>query len=218
MLKTILNAIKLTTAEFEAAATDVITDAAHGLSNGDALVLTTTDTLPAGLATETIYYVIKATTNTFKLSMDKPDSNGDGVPVDITDTGTGTHTYTISNVGEPVLAADYQHKQLTISTDGMGAGDQVIIKVQMSNEEEAPDWHKAKSLTNNWDYVQKITLEDGSSVDGDTGIVIAAADDVITFAFNVDGGRWFNLVVTEQTDVANTTVTGKIALTKKFNN
>ena len=49
--------------------TDIITSTAHGLSNEDRVVLTTTTTLPAGLSPLTKYYVINATTNTFQLSL-----------------------------------------------------------------------------------------------------------------------------------------------------
>ena len=76
------------TADFTAAASNVITSAAHGLSNGNRITLTTTGTLPGGLSTSAIYYVIEKTTNTFELS-----ATLDGSAVDITDTGTGTHTW-----------------------------------------------------------------------------------------------------------------------------
>ena len=73
---------------FTAAASDTITSAGHGLSDGDVLLLTTTDTLPAGLSVNTPYYVISATTNTFELS-----ATSGGSAVDITDAGTGTHSW-----------------------------------------------------------------------------------------------------------------------------
>ena len=71
------------------AGTDVITATSHRLFNGDRVVLTTTTTLPAGLALATDYWVINRTDNTLKLS-----STAGGAAVDITDTGTGTHTIT----------------------------------------------------------------------------------------------------------------------------
>lgn len=77
-----------TGANFTAAVSDTITDASHGLIDGDIVIFTTTDTLPAGLATDTNYYVINKTTNTFEVS-----TTYGGTAVDITDTGTGTHTW-----------------------------------------------------------------------------------------------------------------------------
>jgi len=69
-------------------ASDTIDITSHGLSNGLHLRLTSSDTLPAGLAIETDYYIVSATTNTFKLA-----TTPGGSPVDITDTGTGTHRF-----------------------------------------------------------------------------------------------------------------------------
>lgn len=73
---------------FTAAASDVCTSTAHGLSNGDVLLLTTSNTLPAGLSASTPYYVIDRTDDTFKLS-----ASSGGAAVDITGTGTGVHKW-----------------------------------------------------------------------------------------------------------------------------
>jgi hypothetical protein len=86
---------------FTAATTDVITTSAtHGLVNDDIVVLTTTGTLPAGLALSTNYYVLTTpAVNTLTLS-----ATADGSAIDITGTGSGVHTLTsvggwISSVG-----------------------------------------------------------------------------------------------------------------------
>mgnify|MGYP002725572291 CR=1 FL=1 len=67
---------------------DTIEDVAHGLSNDDIVFLETTGTLPAGLSTNTKYYVVNKTTDDFQLS-----TTMGGSAVDITDSGTGTHSY-----------------------------------------------------------------------------------------------------------------------------
>jgi hypothetical protein len=53
--------------------------------------LTTTTTLPAGLATATDYYVIKLTDTTIKLATSYANAVA-GTAINITDAGTGTHT------------------------------------------------------------------------------------------------------------------------------
>lgn len=73
---------------FTADASDVCTKAAHNMVNGSTVKLYTTGTLPAGLNTTTLYYVVEKATDTFKLST----SLGGGA-VNITDAGTGVHTY-----------------------------------------------------------------------------------------------------------------------------
>jgi len=73
---------------FTAATSDIITSAAHGLLDDDLIKFTTSDTLPAGLANNIIYYVKKIDANTFTVALSSA-----GADVDITDTGTGTHTW-----------------------------------------------------------------------------------------------------------------------------
>lgn len=58
---------------------------------GTRVRLTTTTTLPAGLATATDYYVIKVSDTTFKLATSFANATA-GTAINITSTGTGTHT------------------------------------------------------------------------------------------------------------------------------
>ncbi len=60
---------------------------------GTRVRLTTTTTLPGGLATATDYYVIKVSDTTFKLATSFANATA-GTAIDITTTGTGTHTVT----------------------------------------------------------------------------------------------------------------------------
>lgn len=58
---------------------------------GTRVRLTTTTTLPAGLALATDYYYIKISDTTFKLATSYANAVA-GTPIDITSAGTGTHT------------------------------------------------------------------------------------------------------------------------------
>jgi hypothetical protein len=58
---------------------------------GTRVRLTTTTTLPAGLALATDYYVIKVSDTTFRLATSYANAIA-GTQIDITDAGTGTHT------------------------------------------------------------------------------------------------------------------------------
>lgn len=58
---------------------------------GTRVRLTTTTTLPAGLALATDYYVIRASDSTFKLATSYANAIA-GTAINITDAGTGTHT------------------------------------------------------------------------------------------------------------------------------
>jgi len=91
------------------AATEVCAATSHGLTNGDVVILTTSGTLPAGLAVATKYYIVNKNTNDFQLSN---IPNGD--PIDITDTGTGTHTF------NPGFAVPDMRGRTALGQDDMG--------------------------------------------------------------------------------------------------
>lgn len=64
---------------------------------GTQVKLTTTGTLPAGLSTGTLYFMIYQSSSTFKLATTLANALA-GTAVDITDTGTGTHTVVVQAV------------------------------------------------------------------------------------------------------------------------
>jgi hypothetical protein len=83
---------------FTAAATDIITvSSTTNYTTGTPVTVTTTGTLPAGLATETIYYVINVSSTTIKLATTAANATA-GTAIDITSTGSGTHTLNLSYV------------------------------------------------------------------------------------------------------------------------
>jgi len=67
------------------------TDVPSNVLTGTRVRLTTTTTLPAGLALATDYYVIKLTDTTFSLATSYANAVA-GTAINITDAGTGTHT------------------------------------------------------------------------------------------------------------------------------
>ena len=74
--------------------TDTINETAHGMVTGDVVQLSTSGTLPAGLAVATNYYIIRVDADNFKLAASAKDAKR-GDAVDITAAaGGGTHTVT----------------------------------------------------------------------------------------------------------------------------
>ena len=71
-----------------------LTSVAHELYVGDTVEFASTTTLPAGLSTDTTYYVVVdgLTADVFQVSA----SEG-GDPITTTDGGTGTHTFLKTN-------------------------------------------------------------------------------------------------------------------------
>ncbi len=89
----------------------------HSLDEGDVIRFTTADTLPAGLALATDYYVVGTpSTNTFFVS-----ATESGTPIAYTDGGTGTHSWQIAfalgTTGSNQLAThDYANGVVTDSS------------------------------------------------------------------------------------------------------
>lgn len=80
-----------------ALATDTVTIPAHGFAAGLKGQLTTTGTLPAGLALSTDYFIIKSSTGTVKFASTYANAIA-GTAVDITGDGTGVHTFTAASL------------------------------------------------------------------------------------------------------------------------
>lgn len=109
--------------------TNVLTIAAHGLSNGARVEVATLDgILPGGLSADVAYYVVNATTNTLQLSL----VNG-GAAVDLTDAGSG--------VSQLFLATAYQQIEglLYPAPDTQQAGFEVRSVIA--------GWHVFKIVT-----------------------------------------------------------------------
>ena len=65
---------------------------------------------------------------------------------------------------------------ICIALHGDATAD-MTVKVCGSIADTAPTWTSAQSLTNSWDYVSCVDIEDNAVIAGDTGIVFSGADD-----------------------------------------
>ena len=187
----VLNSIGLLTANFTAAVTDIITSNAHGLKDKDMVVLTTSGTLPAGLATGTVYYVKRIDANTFYLHTTSQLETVDRV--DITDTGTGTHTFTMHDVGYTQDIEDYDTVTIIVATSG---SCNATIKFLASEQDDEVDFSDSQAVDNEFDYVSVYDNQNNTDINGDTGVAFAGTDDVRHFELNVDGRKKFNTIIT----------------------
>ena len=173
------------------AATDVLTTAAaHGFTVGDKLQFTTATTLPAGLSLLTNYYVISIpSTTTLKVS-----ATPGGTTVDITTTGTGAHTYHLK--GRMIYVGDYEDVTFALN---FVTSPTMTIKFQASTQLDSVDASLAQSATNRWDYLDATDSEDGTSIDGDTGVSCAGTADNRMFTVTTAGKQWVSADVTSWT-------------------
>lgn len=200
----IVDSVGILTATFTAATTDICTATAHGLKNGDMVVLTSTTTLPAGLATGTVYWVIEATTNTFKLSATSVPNyttglGGDGYqPVDITDTGTGTHTFTMHDIGRNIEVSDFRHCIAAIHGANSANIDIGFVGSigKSATDDGCPDFSAAASDTNSWAYIETIGLINGTAVDGAANAISQTGTAKHELhEININGLKWLNIIM-----------------------
>jgi len=203
---TILDRVGILTDTFTAATTGICTQSAHGFKNGDKVVLTTTDTLPAGLALLTVYTVIEVTTNTFKLSATvgcQPYTTGNEsapIPaVTITDTGTGTHTYTMHDIGRNIDVSDFRHCIVSVNSQSnanIDIGFAGSIGKSPTDLEACPDFSATSAYNNAWGWLDIVSLHNNTSIDGSAAsISLTGTDAQLLYEINVNGMKWINAIL-----------------------
>lgn len=106
---------------------DLIQIVGHGLTDGDVVVFSTTDTLPKGLFINVLYHVRNSNVDDFQVS-----TTATGNIIDITSTGTGTHTAIIPGS----FLGEYQ------ATEGMASALVFIVsdkKITHAELDYSPD-------------------------------------------------------------------------------
>lgn len=107
--------------------------------------------------------------------------------------------YTIFNAkaatgaGSVIPCGDFTHAIISFNT---ASSANMTVKFAGSIAETAPDFSAAQSVSNPFDYIQVKDLEDGSSIDGDTGIALAGTDDNRTFEMNINALQYLTAIVT----------------------
>ena len=105
-----------------------------------------------------------------------------------------------TGVGNTIDVRDFRNAVIKIGTSGSA---NLTVKIQgaiasPSNDFLAPDFASAQSVTNHWDYVQAIDLNDGTPLNGDTGFVVTGVDDFKNYEVNINGFDYINLSVTSR--------------------
>lgn len=113
-----------------------------------------------------------------------------------------------TGAGTAFKCADYRFIIVTIATDG-GADAALTVKAQGAISDTAPTWGSAQSATNMYEFLNLQDAQSKATVAGDTGFVVATADDYRMFRVDVEGLEWVNFIVTARTQ-GEVTVKGKL--------
>ena len=91
-----------------------------------------------------------------------------------------------------ILVEDYGNAILALAT---ASSANMVIKFYGSTSEVAPTFTSAQSVSNMYDTVQVIDLENGSAIDGDTGITLSGTDDFRMLEMNTNHLRWVTAII-----------------------
>lgn len=111
----------------------VATLSAHGLATGDAVVPTTTGALPTGLTAGTTYYVIVASSSTFKFATTLANALAN-TAINTSGSQSGTHTLTLANryvtyaSENTFLGSKHTTFKLASTQSGLGAASAINVR------------------------------------------------------------------------------------------
>lgn len=97
--------------------------------------------------------------------------------------------------GLVISAKDFTHAVLSFATDG-GDNANLTVKFQGSIQETSPDFSLPQSVSNHWDYIEIIDLQNGNSISGSDGITVLLTDYYRLFEANINGLEWICATVT----------------------
>jgi hypothetical protein len=133
-----------------------------------------------------IWTATRINANTF--SLDGSVGIGAGI-----DTGAFAKTVGMSNV------RGYKNLALAFDTDG-GGDAAMTVKLVGSIQDDEPDFAAPQSADNQYEFIYMNDLEDATNnIVGDTGFVVATADDHRLFEANVNGLTWIGVLPTAGT-------------------
>lgn len=94
------------------------------------------------------------------------------------------------------LTADAKQFVFTVHTT---APTTATFKFVAGFKKDVPDFLTASSNENDWHYVQVIDTEDGTTINGDTGVTLSAAALHKAYSLNLDGAEYIGVIISGAT-------------------
>lgn len=161
---------------------EITTSAAHGYVTGDRITINghTTNTAANGT-----WVITKVDATKFTLD----GSTGNGV---------GGATGTAATASKIILVEDFPSIIVSFASDGGGTAD-LTIKAVGTDLDDSPDFAKTQTVARTFDFIDMVDLQNGTSYDGDTGMVYSSADDYRLFEVNTNALKWLSFLTTAGT-------------------
>jgi hypothetical protein len=110
--------------------------------------------------------------------------------------------------GEVLNVEDFKHIVLEFASESSA---NLVVNFKGAVSDSAPsDFTASQSPSNLWDYIQVKDLDDGSSVDGSTGITLSGTDDVRLLEVNTNLLKWFTAEISSYS-AGNITIKAKMS-------
>lgn len=170
----------------------VVTATTHGFSDGDLVLIYGHTT---NIAANGIYRVANATTSTLELT-DK-DSGADIAGSGAT-AGSGGLIVAAPKVP---LAIDFVNVVISVFTSGTAT---LTLKAAGAVGSTPPNFGATVSATNRYDFIETVNLNDGSDVDGGTGVAATGTDLTKQLEFNINRMHYLTVIPTAWTQGAIT--------------
>lgn len=115
-----------------------------------------------------------------------------------------------TGVGNTIMCRDFRNAVVTIAT---ASSANLTCKCVWAVWESAPTFTSAQSVSNMYDYLQMVDLNDGSTITWDTWFVVTGTDDFRQFEININSIDYINFNVTAR---SAGTVTVNVVLTDNY--
>ena len=185
-----------TSISYDGGTDEIITDAAHNLAVTDAIVFYTASAAfgdgeaAPGFTEGTRYFVVTASTSTaFEISATQ---GGSALDLTVASAGGGEFVYEL--IEGRVFDAS-QGRTFVYSFCG-DATASAAVQFVGSIQNTQPDFYAAKLNTNRYDAIDVYGLQNGTSIDGDTGITINASADCTQYQAFGTNLKWISAIVT----------------------
>lgn len=158
------------------------------LSVGTYVYLDAGDGTLANLEMDYPYYIVSASDEGFAVAYSSIES-----AIEITASSTGGELFSVAPVGRVFDASQGRSFVYSLSANSTASGSVYFVGSIQNTE---PNFLASQSTSNRWDYLDVYDLQTASSIDGNTGVDIAAPDvDVNMYQVFGNNLKWISAII-----------------------